>query len=182
MTIYWIAAALLGFAFWLGWTYNHLVRARNLVRNGWGDVDVQLQRRHDLVPMLVDTVKAYASHERHLLEAVTALRSDALRQTAPASLALLERELERQLVQLIALREAYPDLKANQNFLKLQQELVEIEEHLQYARRFYNGAVRQLNDDVGVFPALMVAGAMGFAPAEYFQADSRESPRIGTMR
>lgn len=163
------------------WIYNSLVRLRNQVRTAWSDIDVQLLRRHDLVPRLVEAVKAYAAHERSLLESVTALRAQALDTRSPRQLADVEQRLEQSLTQLLALREAYPDLKANENFLQLQRDLVEVEEHLQYARRFYNGAVRDLNDGIQRFPAVLVARSLGFSEAEFFSAedDARAAPRIG---
>jgi LemA protein len=161
--------------------YNGLVRLRNQVRTAWSDIDVQLLRRHDLVPRLVEAVKAYATHERTLLESVIALRAQALDTRSPARLAGLENQLEKSLTQLLALREAYPDLKASENFSQLQRDLVDVEEHLQYARRFYNGAVRDLNDGIQRFPSVLVARATGFREAEFFSAedDARAAPVIG---
>jgi LemA protein len=126
-------------------------------------------------------VRAYAGHEKALLEDVTALRAKALATASPAALAGLERELEAGLGRLVVLNEAYPELKASQNFLKLQADLVEVEDHLQYARRFYNGAVRANNDGVQRFPDLLVARAFGFGAAEFFEAgdDGRQAPRVG---
>lgn len=161
--------------------FNRLVRLRNQVRAGWSDIDVQLMRRHDLVPRLVEAVRAYAGHEKALLENVTELRARALATSSPAALAGLERELEAGLGRLVVLNEAYPELKASENFLKLQAGLVEVEDHLQYARRFYNGAVRANNDGVQRFPDLLVARAFGFGEAEFFEAgdDERQAPRVG---
>ena len=163
------------------WVYNGLVRLRNQVRTAWSDIDVQLLRRHDLVPRLVEAVRAYASHERTLLESVTALRAKAIDTHSPARLAGLETQLEASLTRLFALREAYPDLKANENFSQLQRDLVEVEEHLQYARRFYNGSVRDLNDGIQRFPAVLVARAAGFREAEFFSAEDEErvAPVVG---
>lgn len=157
--------------------YNRLVRLRNQVRTAWADIDVQLTRRHDLVPQLVAATKAYAGHERATLEAVTALRAQAVGLTSPASLAKVESALEQALSRLFALSEAYPDLKASENFLQLQRELVEVEEHLQYARRFYNGAVRDLNDTVQRVPDVVIASSFNFKTAEFYQArDAERSP------
>ena len=178
----WIVAAGLLFVIAAGiWVYNGLVRLRNQVRTAWADIDVQLLRRHDLVPRLVEAVKAYASHERTLLESVTALRAKAIETHSPARLAGLESQLEQSLTRLFALREAYPDLKASENFSQLQRDLVEVEEYLQYARRFYNGAVRDLNDGIQRFPAVLVARAAGFREAEFFSAeeDERAAPVLG---
>jgi len=158
--------------------YNRLVADRNQVRAGWSDIDVQLTRRHELVPRLVDAVKGYASHERATLEAVTALRQ---RSTEVRQLALkagLEKELEAGVHRLIALAEAYPDLKSSENFLELQRELVEIEDHLQYARRFYNGAVRVFNTRIESVPDLFVARLFSFQPAEFFATSARDAPMV----
>jgi LemA protein len=168
-------------AVWGVLVFNRLVRKRNQVDAGWSDIDVQLLRRHDLVPRLVDTVRAYAGHESAVLESVAALRAQALATTSPAKLARIEQELEHGVGRLLALHEAWPDLKASTNFLQLQRDLVDVEDQLQYARRFYNGAVRELNDAVLRFPDRLVAALVGFAVAEYFQAepDAAAAPRIG---
>ena len=157
-------------AAWAVFAFNRLVRLRNQVKTAWADIDVQLQRRHDLVPALVAAVQAYAGHESATLRAVSELRAQALAQTQPARLGDVEASLERELGRLIALKEAYPDLKANQNFAQLQQELVQVEEQLQYARRFYNGAVRDYNDGTQRVPDVLVARGFGFKGAEFFQA------------
>lgn len=171
---------LAGLTAWAVFAFNRLVRLRNQVRAGWSDIDVQLMRRHDLVPVLVETVKAYAGHEKALFERVTALRSEAVAVKSPARLAAVEARLEHDVGRLLVLKEAYPELKASENFLKLQRDLVDVEDHLQYARRFYNGAVRELNDGVQRFPDLMIAKSFGFAPAEFFDApDGAEvAPRL----
>lgn len=172
MELIWIfALALLG---WAVWIFNRLVRMRNRVRSAWGDIDVQLTRRHDLVPQLVAAVAAYASHEKALLTHVTELRAAALATAGPARLADLEASLEQGLNRLLALREDYPALKASENFLALQSELSDVEEHLQYARRFYNGAVRDLNDRVAQFPDLLVARAFGYQEAQFYAASQAE--------
>ncbi len=167
-------------AAWAMFAFNRLVRLRNQVRTAWADIDVQLQRRHDLVPSLVAAVQAYAGHESATLQAVSELRVQALAQTQPARLGEVEASLERELGRLIALKEAYPDLKANQNFGQLQRDLVDTEEQLQYARRFYNGAVRDLNDGVQRVPDVFVARAFGFGGAEFFQAEagSRDAVKV----
>jgi len=157
----WAAVVLL--ALWLAWTYNRLVSARNAVKEGWSGIDVQLKRRHDLVPLLVDAVGAYARHERGLLERVARLRSRSVPDLEE------EAELSRGLEQLLAVAEAYPDLKASANFLSLQRQLVEVEEALQLARRYYNGAVRVYNTLLESFPTLLVARRFGFTPARYFE-------------
>ena len=167
-------------AAWAVLAFNRLVRLRNQTRTAWADIDVQLQRRHDLVPQLVMVVRGYAAHERATLEAVTERRAQAQAAHGAARQGAAEASLEQALGRLIALREAYPDLKANQNFAQLSSALVEVEEHLQYARRFYNGAVRDYNDATQRFPALLVARGFGFAGAEFFQAegDSRAAPTL----
>ncbi|HUD41453.1 MAG TPA: LemA family protein [Dokdonella sp.] len=175
-----LAALLLGAV----WVFNRLVRLRNQMRSAWADVDVQLTRRHDLVPPLVTAVKAYAGHERALLEAVTDLRDQALTIDGPARLAPVEAALERAVTRVLALEEAYPDLKASETFLQLQRDLVRIEEQLQYARRYYNGAVRDYNDAVQRVPDLLIAQAFGFGPGEFYQAheDERPAVRVETTR
>lgn len=161
-------------AAWVLFVFNRLVRLRNQMRTAWADIDVQLTRRHDLVPQLVATVQGYAGHEKAVLEVVTELRGQALQQTRPARLGEVEGQLEQALTHLFALKEAYPDLKASDNFAQLQRDLVAVEEHLQYARRFYNGAVRDYNDAVQKVPDLLVARGFGFATGEFFQAQAPE--------
>ncbi len=161
---------LLAFLAWAVITFNRLVRLRNQVRAGWSDIDVQLTRRHDLVPMLVDAVRAYAGHEKSVFERVTALRTAAMSASSPARLATVEAALEHEVGRLMLIQEAYPELKASENFLKLQRDLVDVEDHLQYARRFYNGAVRELGDGVQRFPDLLIAKSFGFRQAQFFEA------------
>lgn len=166
-----IVAALLA---WAVLAFNRLVRLRNQARTAWADIDVQLMRRHDLVPQLVTAVQAYAGHERSVLEAVTELRSQAVALKSPAKLGEVESALEQALGRLFALKEAYPDLKASENFAQLQRDLVEVEEHLQYARRFYNGAVRDYNTAIQRVPDLVIARGFGFREAEFFQTGDDE--------
>ena len=158
-------------AVWAVFAYNRLVHLRNQVRNAWADIDVQLKRRHDLVPQLVAAVKGYTGHERGVLQAVTELRTQAVALSSPAKLGNVESSLEQAIVQLFALKEAYPDLKANETFLRLQHDLVAVEDQLQYARRFYNGAVRDHNTAIQRVPDMIVARSLGFTENEYFQAD-----------
>jgi LemA protein len=156
--------------------FNRLVRQRNVVREAWSGIDVQLKRRTDLVPALVETVKGYATHERTLLEEVTAKRAmslDAQAQGNVAQNAQATQQLGSAVGRLIAVAEAYPQLKANENFLKLQEQLSEIEEHLQYARRYYNGAVRKLNISIQSFPELLIAKPLGFSERPFFELDDR---------
>ena len=167
-------------ALWVMLTFNRLVRLRNQSRTAWADIDVQLQRRHDLVPRVVEVEKGYAAHERATLTAVTELRAQAQSAQGAALQGQAEGALSQALGRLIALREAYPELKANQNFTQLSASLVEVEDHLQYARRFYNGAVRDFNDGIQRFPSLLIAGAFGFRGAEFFQAEdgSQQAPTV----
>ena len=173
-----LVIALIALFGWGVFAFNRLVRLRNQQRTAWADIDVQLQRRHDLVPQLVNVVQAYAGHEAATLQAVTELRSKALGLKQPGQLGEVEASLEHALGRLIALKEAYPDLKANQNFSHLQAELVKVEEQLQYARRFYNGAVRDFNDTVQRVPDLLVARSFGFANAEFFQANENDRAAV----
>ena len=158
--------------------YNRLIRDRNRVDGAWSDIDVQLQRRHDLVPQLVTAVDQYADYERATIEAVTALRAEAMKTTSVGELGKTEESLSSGMMRLIALAEEYPDLKANENFLQLQRELVETEDYLQFARRYYNGAVRQLNTRVETVPSNVVARLFGFAAREYFQKSSDEAGNV----
>jgi len=153
--------------------FNRLVRQRNVVREGWSGIDVQLKRRTDLVPNLVETVKAYASHERSLFEEVAARRAGSLNASDVSGQAHAERALSGSIGKLMAVAEAYPDLKANQNFLELQNQLAEIEDQIQMARRYYNGAVRNLNISIQSFPEIVVARALGFREEPFFELESR---------
>ena len=166
-----IALALGAVLVWGVWLFNRLIRDRNQVRAAWSDVDVQLQRRHDLVPSLVESVKGYASHESELLERVVAERNLARRTQGVAATGEVEQRLDQALPKLLALAEAYPDLKASANFAQLSRELVEVEDHLQFARRFYNGSVRQYNTRIQQVPDVLVARLLGFAEAEFFAAE-----------
>jgi LemA protein len=177
MTLFWMIVAVLVLA-WAVIAYNRLVRLRNQVHTAWADIDVQLTRRHDLVPQLVEAVKGYASHERSVLEAVATLRSRAVALNSPAQLAQVESELEQALSRVFALKEAYPDLKASDNFVQLQRDLVEVEEHLQYARRFYNGAVRDYNNAVQRVPDVAIARIGNFSQSEFYQARDEERPAV----
>lgn len=163
------------------WIYNRLLADRNQVLAAWSDIDVQLMRRHELVPQLVETVKAYAAHEKATMTAVTEwrIRSDTA-QHLPDK-AALEAALHNAVQKLIVVAEDYPDLKADLNFRQLQTELTGIENHIQYARRFYNGAVRVLNTRIQSFPHLLLAAPLGFKPAEFFEvsdAHARAAPKL----
>jgi LemA protein len=154
------------------WLFNGLVKGRNLVDAAWADIDVQLQRRHDLVPRLVKVVRGYAKHEGQTLASVLKRRDQAMRARSVGEKSAIEGDLGQGLHGIIALAEAYPDLKAGENFSQLAKDLVEIEDHLQFARRFYNGATRDFNNRVERFPDQLVAKSFGFKSAEFFQAES----------
>lgn len=161
--------------------YNRLVKDRNLVLAGWSDIDVQLTRRHELVPQLVAAVKGYADFEKATLTAVTALRSQSQAASKLAEKAQLEDEIATGIKRLIAVAESYPDLKADENFQQLQRDLIDIEDYLQYARRFYNGAVRIFNTRIESFPDMLVARPVGFRQAEFFAVageEVRAAPQI----
>jgi LemA protein len=160
-----IPAALL---IWAIVIYNHLVRDRNRVLAAWSDIDVQLKRRHDLLPKLVEAVKQYAGYEQATLSAIVELRARAAAATKIGERGDLETELGSGIQHLLALAEAYPDLKANQHFLDLQHNITEVENHIQYARRYYNGSVRNLNTRIDSFPDLLIAQAFGYRFADYF--------------
>ena len=160
---------LVGLYFIVG--YNGLVRLRNRIQGAWAQIDVQLRRRYDLIPNLVETVKGYATHEKGTFEAVTAARANALNAQGPAQQAAAENVISGALKSLFAVAEAYPDLKANQNFLSLQEELTSTEGRIAYARQFYNDEVLKLNTKIQVFPTSILAGMFGFTAHEYFEAD-----------
>ncbi len=172
---------LLAIALPLTW-YNKLVRLRQLIRESWGNVDVQLRRRYDLIPNLVNTVKGYAAHERGVLEAVTEARNRAVGNTgAVGAQSRDEQQLVRATRQLLAVAESYPQLKASGNFLALQQELVNTEDRIAAARRFYNANVRDYNVSRTTFPAILVAGLGDFPPADFFEVDDysvRQAPAV----
>lgn len=175
---------LLALVAWAILVFNRLVRLRNQARTAWSDIDVQLQRRHDLVPRLVAAVQGYATHEAATLRAVTELRAQALQLGRPGQLAPVEDALAQAMGRLVALQEAYPELKASDNFSALQRDLVDTEEQLQYARRFYNGAVRDYSDGIQRVPDVVVARAAGFAAIDYFEAaaGSRDAVRVELPR
>lgn len=161
--------------------YNSLVRLRVQADNAWADIDVQLKRRYDLIPNLVETVKGYAAHEKGTLEGVIKARNAAMSAQGPAAKAEAEGMLTGALRQLFALAEAYPQLRAVESFTSLQGTLNEIEEYVQNARRYYNAVVRDLNTKIAQFPSNLVAGAFGFAPREFFElkdAAQREAPKV----
>jgi LemA protein len=173
-----IVLAVLFFVF----AFNGVVRLRNRVESAWSQISVQLQRRHDLIPNLIETVKGYAAHESTTLEAVTAARTNAVQaqQAGPAQQAQAENVLTGALRQLFAVSERYPDLKANQNFLALQEELTSTEDRVAYARQFYNDSVQRYNTRIETFPTVFIAGMFNFSKREFFEAEegSAEVPKV----
>jgi len=162
--------------------YNRLIRSRNRVSTAWSDIDVQLQRRHDLIPQLVKAVDAYVQYERATLEAVTELRAEAMRVVDVNARGKAEEELGAGVGRLLALAESYPDLKVNENFMKLQAELVETENYLQFARRYYNGSVRDYNTMTETVPSNLVANAFGFDQREFFQKSSDDAANVPLVK
>lgn len=156
---------------WAVVAFNLLVRDRNRVAQGWSDVDVQLQRRHELIPRLTEVVKGYAGYEKALLSSIAELRTRGAAETHPAARGAVEKDLGAGVQRLIALVENYPDLKASQNFLDLQRQLADTENQIQFARRYYNGAVNLYNNRIQVFPGVIVARAFNFKEAEFFDLD-----------
>jgi LemA protein len=165
-------------AAYLIYQYNSLVKVRNRIENGWAQIEVQLKRRHDLVPNLVETVKGYATHERATLDAVISARGQAMGGGTVAEQAKAEAGLSGTLKSLFALGEAYPDLKSNQNFLSLQEELSGTEGKIAYARQYYNDEVRAYNTKTQSFPSNLIAKRFGFQPREYFAASEDERANV----
>ena len=168
-------------ALWFIGVYNSLVRSRNRVDEAWSDIEVQLKRRYDLIPNLVETVKGYATHESGTFEKVAAARTAAMSATTVAEHAQAENMLSQTLKSIFALSEAYPELKANTNFLDLQQQLTDTEDKIQASRRFYNGNVRDFNTKLQVFPTNMIATSLHFAAREFFEvanAPEREAVQV----
>ena len=177
----WAAVVVVGaIAVFIIWIYNRLIAGRNLAREGFADIDVQLKRRADLVPQLVEAVKGYASHEKALLTSVAELRSAAIaaRPGVDAGRFDAEKALGAKLKELIVLQEAYPQLKADANFRDLSQKLVDTEDQLQYARRFYNGAVKEYRNRLESFPDVIVARIFGFQPLPFFETEDRAAVKV----
>ncbi|MEA2626277.1 MAG: LemA protein [Candidatus Binatota bacterium] len=177
----WVLLVVLAVAVAAVLVYNTLVRLRVQSDNAWADIDVQLKRRHDLVPNLVETVKGYAAHERETLEGVIAARNRAVTAAGPTAQGEAETQLTQSLRQLFALAESYPQLRAVESFNQLQTNLGEIESSLQSARRYYNAVVRDLNTRVEQFPSNLIAGGFGFQRREFFEIDDaaeRATPRV----
>jgi LemA protein len=165
-------------AAWLIMTYNGLVTLKNRVDEAWSDIDVQLKRRYDLIPNLVNTVKGYAAHEKEVFEKVTEARARAMGAGSAQDKAQAENMLSNTLKSLFAVAEAYPDLKANQNFLELQKELTDTEDKIQASRRFYNGNARDFNIKIEVFPNNLIAGMLNFTKREFFEAGEGEKEPV----
>lgn len=176
-----LGGAVVAVLLWIIGAYNGLIRLRNQLENAWAQIDVQLKRRHDLIPNLVETVKGYAKHERETLEKVIQARNMAVNAKGVAERAEAENILTGALKSLFALSEAYPDLKANQNFLRLQEELTSTENKIAFSRQFYNDSTMTYNTRIEVFPANIIAGMFNFVRREFFEAKmeaEREAPRV----
>jgi len=162
--------------------FNGLVRLRALAQNAYADIDVQLKRRHDLVPTLVATVQGHAGYEKGTLQAVVESRNQAQLASGPAAAGQVEKVLGGQVKQLLAIAEAYPDLKAGESFLALQRSLVQIEDSLQQSRRYYNAVVRDYNTKIMQFPEVLVARPMGFPPAEFFGLENEAEAAVPSVK
>ncbi len=179
-----IAAVVVVIGLWLILTYNGLIRSRNQVDEAWSDIDVQLKRRYDLIPNLIETCKGYAKHENETFQQVTEARANAIKAEQAGDTKKLgeaENMLTGALKSLFAVAENYPELKANENFLQLQDELSDTENKIQASRRFYNGNVRDFNTKVQVFPTNLIAGMLGFKDYEFFEIgeeEERENPQV----
>ena len=163
---------------WLIVAYNRLVTLRNRAKEAWADIDVQLKRRHDLIPNLVEIVKGYAAHEKEVFEKVTEARAKAISAQGLAEKGQAENMLSGALKSLFAVAESYPELKASQNFLELQRELTDTEDKIQAARRFYNGNVRDLNTQIETFPTNVISGMFGFQKMEFFEIGEAEKEPV----
>jgi len=163
---------------WLIAVYNGLIRLKNRVAEAWSDIDVQLKRRYDLIPNLIETVKGYATHEKETFENVIKARNLAMQAQDPKAKADTENALSATLKSIFALSESYPDLKANQNFLKLQDELSDTENKIQAARRFYNTNVRDFNTKIQVFPTNIIANILKFTAYDFFEANEDEKKNV----
>lgn len=170
-----IVVAILSIAIILVFLYNNLVKLKVLVENAWSDIGVQLKRRHDLIPNLIRTVEGYTSHERETLQALVETRNQALKVSSPGEVSRAENQLTAALKSIFALAEAYPQLRASENFSQLQNELSDIERAVQGARRYYNASVRDLNTRVAQFPGNLVAGMFGFTAGEFLELDPGEA-------
>lgn len=183
MIVLWILLGLaVVIALWAIGVYNGLITLRNQTDEAWSDIDVQLKRRYDLIPNLVNTVKGYATHESGTLEKVIAARNAAMNATGPQAKGEAENMLAGTLKSLFAVTEAYPELKANEGFLKLQDELADTENKVQASRRFYNGNVRDFNTKLQVFPTNLIAGVLGFIKREFFELSNEAERATPTVQ
>lgn len=181
MILYIVLGGIGAIVIWLAFTYNSLITGRNRADEAWSDIDVQLKRRYDLIPNLVETVKAYTKHESGVFENVTKARSAAMNAKTPGEHAKAENMLTETIKSLFAVAESYPDLKASQNFLALQDELLDTENKIQAARRFYNANTRDYNTMLQKFPTNLIAGPFGFKGKEFFEIVDdveRETPKV----
>jgi LemA protein len=182
MLILWvILGVIVLIALWLVVVYNGLIKLRNQTDEAWSDIDVQLKRRYDLIPNLIETVKGYAGHEKEVFQKVTEARTQAMQAQGAKKHAEAENMLSGALKTLFAVAEAYPELKANENFAKLQDELSDTENKVQASRRFYNGNVRDFNTKLQVFPTNLIGNTLGFKPYEFFEienAEERKTPEV----
>ncbi|MGA1863916.1 MAG: LemA family protein [bacterium] len=185
-----VPIVILGFAFgfalliilWLIVIYNGLIRQKNLMQEAWSGIDVQLKRRANLIPNLIETVKGYMAHEKEVLVNITELRSRSMKSDDVGEKGRLEGEMSRSLGNLFAVAENYPDLKANQNFLDLQKQLSEIEDQIQMARRYYNGTVRNFNILIESFPSNVVANMFGFKQAVFFEIEDEKDRTVPKVK
>ncbi len=178
----WIIGIVVALIAYILFAYNSLVRQKNRAQEAWSDIDVQLKRRHNLIPNLIETVKGYASHERATLDSVTAARTQALAATTPAQHAQAENALSSTLKSLFAVSENYPDLKSNTNFLELQRELSDTENKIQASRRFYNSVVRDFNTAVETVPSNIIASMFGFTKREFFELDDEAERAVPEVK
>ncbi len=181
MIIYLIVIAVILTLIWVLISYNLLIKDRNHIQEAWSGIDVQLKRRHDLIPNLADAVKGYSLHEKKLFEDITEKRAKSTSTNTISEKAIAETDISGILKNLIVLAENYPDLKASKNFLEFQKQLVEVEDQLQYSRRYFNGTVRNYNIRVESFPGNIIAGIFNFKPKEFFEitlVTEKLSPRV----
>ncbi len=177
-----ILGVILIFIFWLIAVYNGLIKLKNRTKEAWADIEVQLKRRHDLIPNLIETVKGYATHERELFEKVTKARAQAMQATSPEEKGKAENALSNTLKSLFAVAENYPDLKASENFAKLQDELSDTENKIQAARRFYNGNVRDFNTKLETFPTNLIANQLNFHKFDFFEIEDEKEKEVPSVK
>ncbi len=182
MTIWIILAIVVAVGVWAVATYNALVKNKNLVQEGWSGIETQLKRRADLIPNLVETVKGYATHEKTTLDEVTRLRTESANAPTVEARAAVERQITSAIGKIMAVAEAYPDLKASANFQALQGSLAEVEDQIQLSRRYYNGSVRNLNTMIEQFPSNVVANQFAFQKAEFFEIENAADRAVPTVK